>query len=67
MRLEQGDDPALGYCRICGIHTVPPYPGFYEDSVCSRKCFDEWKWRNWLHMLRKPYYLRGADAEAPTA
>ncbi len=58
MIMHDGDNPALGHCRICGTVNVPPYPGYYRDAVCSRECFDEWKWRETLHILRKPYRVR---------
>jgi hypothetical protein len=53
--LRDGDDPALGYCRICGMLTIPPYPGYYKDSICSKECFEEWKWRETLHIMHSPY------------
>ena len=46
------------YCRVCGQWCVYPYPGYYRDAVCSKDCFDEWRWRDTLHIVRKPYYPR---------
>jgi hypothetical protein len=63
--LEDGDNPALGYCRICGTLAVPPYPGYYRDSICSAECFDEWTWRETLHIVRKPYRRRQIAATSP--
>lgn len=54
--MKEGDDPGACYCRVCGIWSVPPYPGYYRDAVCSKACFDEWQWRDTLHIVRKPYY-----------
>lgn len=54
--LREGDDPSFGFCRICGSFKVPPYPGFYRDSVCSQACMDEFKWRETLRIVRKKYY-----------
>ena len=57
-QLSDGDDPSLGYCRICGEFKRPPYDGYYRDSVCSDKCMDEFKWRETLRIVRKKYYPR---------
>lgn len=58
MILQKGDNPALGYCRICGALSVPPYEGYYRDAVCSRPCYEEWQWRRTLRTLQKPYRRR---------
>jgi hypothetical protein len=58
MILREGDNPALGHCRICGRIDVPPYEGYYRDGVCSRECSDEYQWRSTLRTLRKPYSLQ---------
>jgi len=57
-QLEAGDNPALCYCRICGAQAVPPFEGYYLVGVCSVECYEEHKWRNVLHMLKKPYQRR---------
>lgn len=53
--LQPGDNPSLGYCRICGTKAVPPYEGYYADSVCSLPCWQEWQWRRALRTLQHPY------------
>lgn len=50
-----GDNPAAVYCRICGYLTIPLYPGYKRDAVCSDKCFKEFEWRTTLYILGKPY------------
>ena len=62
LQLCDGDDPALGYCRVCGVFARPPFEGYYDHGVCSRECFDEWKWRTTLRTLRKRYRPRPTDA-----
>lgn len=58
-QLQEGDDPSLGFCRICGAFKRPPYDGYYRDSVCSNECMDEFKWRETLRNMRRKYYKRG--------
>jgi hypothetical protein len=54
--LNTGDDPSLGYCRICGEFVRPPYEGYYRDSVCGLPCMEEFKWRETLRIMKKSYY-----------
>lgn len=53
--IRPGDDPRLGYCRICRAFTVQRMPGYYEVGVCSRECFDELQWRKALQVLGHTY------------
>lgn len=59
-RMVEGENPACGFCRICGVWAVPPFPGYYRDAVCSQACFDEFKWRETLKILGKPFRPRDA-------
>ena len=59
LTLQPGDDPSIGYCRICGGLGTPPYEGYYRDSVCSPVCMAEFKWRETLRIMRKTYYVHG--------
>lgn len=67
--MNEGDDPSTGYCRVCGTWARPPFEGYYHDSVCSRACFDEFKWRETLRIMRKRYYPdpRGNASESTTS
>jgi hypothetical protein len=56
--LHVNDNPGRGYCRICGHLTLPPNEGYYRDGVCSEPCYSEFRWRDRLRSLRRPYRAR---------
>ncbi len=56
LKLETGDDPSTLHCRVCGVICIPPYEGYWRDAVCSLPCWNEFKWRETLRIVRKPYY-----------
>lgn len=58
LMLQPGDDPALGYCRVCGAWSKPTYEGPYQYGVCSMTCYEEFKWRETLRNMRKPYRVK---------
>lgn len=62
--LNDGDNPALCHCRICGSVCIPKYEGFYRDAVCSRECQVEFQWRDTLKVLKKPYHRENPEARA---
>lgn len=59
MEMKRGDNPAMVHCRVCGVWCLPPYRGYAKDAVCSRPCYDEFKWRETLQIVKKPYYPHG--------
>ena len=59
-----GVNPSAGYCRVCGTWAVPAYEGPYAHGVCTMACYDEWRWRETLKIMRKPYRRREASEVA---
>lgn len=53
--LVDDSDPAAGYCRICAQFAVPRYPGWFSVGVCSQACYEEFRWRETLHIMHRPY------------
>lgn len=58
-RMTDGENPSAGWCRVCGAWAVPQYDGPYTHGVCSMMCYDEWRWRETLRIMRKSYRRKG--------
>ena len=61
MEILDGENPNQVHCRVCGSWCIPPYPGYQKDAVCSKDCFNEFKWRETLGIMRSSYHKQKAD------
>ena len=44
-----------GFCQVCGLPFKWNANSSFEQRVCSKPCWIEYKWRETLSILGKPY------------